>query len=1549
MNILPQPFNPNQQIDPNQLNQPLPVQFQPQGQQQGVDLQPQQFPQPFQQPQAVQPQQNLQVQQQIQQQLQQFQQQQQQELQRFQQQLLQQLQQQPFQQQQQQLQPQPFQQQQQQQLQQQRQPQPFQQQLQQQPFQQQQQFPPFQQQQLQQQRQPQPFQQQLQQQPFQQQQQFPPFQQQQLQQQLQPQPFQQQQQLQQQPQRQPQPFQQPQQQQQQPQPQLQQQLLRQQQLQLQQQQQQQQPQQQPQQQQPLQQLQQQQQQQQQPLRQLQQLQQQQQQPLRQLQQQQQQLQQQQQPQQLRQQHIQLDQQQRQQLLQLHQQQQHQQLQQPQQQLQQQQQQQHPQLQQQRLLQQQQRQQQQNQNNQTGSQHTSLSSPNQLNSGPKPLAQDQQKEKFVPLKKWIDTDWEAIEPNELSDYASLFHTVLFMASLNLSETDLQELVDFIKANLLDVFKNSVLIKPQESDVANSIQKLAEIILPRSDLPSWIKTSRLVPILKENSTNSESNIFSIEKELWEQCSKDKPSLNYEDLKLLSMGHWVSLKDDQKRSPLHIIVSQGPLNDERTLAICQLLTLCPTLLSQLDANQETILGHLFNSNQLTTYYSLFVSVAFSRHYQANTYSKEYLTLIGSICYSQNAESILKACRPLRISSDLIDGIPPTCNPFLICNKLNKLDVAKLLITMISIENEEEFNDTKEDLIKAIICGDPVLTNYYAENFCKSNQNLTVLIPLLKRIVKIGCDDFAEKIIARYVVNQGEDYRVRKLLLTLLHAPALLTDQDFNNLSESDLNFIISVITRYSVNLSGDIEGDAITCLLKIANKFLEKKIILNSNKNSLEFFPTLVPAVFKKDRMLAEKIMDELVLQEDKSFIFTSICTGCIRHKKFSFSDELEVENFFKWCLPLLEKGNVPIVLNNQQLITLFKSEVNLKFSSKIFDEEAKLVSQDRIIEMLNCRSTDNFLPIELLCHFRNEESCSLLKKIIKISNNIDDIKNSKLKRTLMAKIILFGDEELNKLCDNYIKNPEILIIQDEKNQQALPDTWLVSPQICSSVERIKKFLKFCNAFSKEMKFADLFHIKSLPFSMQELAKHIFEGDDRELFTHWFSFCRKLQSTDIQIPILSSLIECSKINESFLEELLTDEFMHSEKFCKEGQWTFLKLLSSCYDSQSPLTPKILELFINAYWDGTFTNDILRSINDTVFPINRSQFFYQLIDRFIDYAIKNTSISKAISKPYKLTVVQYADKHNCILVVGTKSTKTYSGLLTPKKIMDIIDKDKNHTQLRATGSIKKAKFKEYEDLVLAKGRKNRLIGAKHFLDGVNIKGKNVISPVWVMNFPSDEKWQVDYVDFDSGQIKIKTFPYEEDPIPQISNFIQRQLATFNQRKKFILSKIPQAQIHDSGLETKIPEIEPFISLTFSGLPSEEIFQTYCEVCEERAKYIPQIKSNHFHIKLWTHKDSYLSVTSSLVEAISIKRPYLAEIVRDPTSLPLKLFFYPNSTKTGSPCKERFFLEPGKKSECFISLCEAKTEVQPYIDEMNCIMEAAKNYSSQPYLFLNEIRRTDQ
>ncbi len=632
-------------------------------------------------------------------------------------------------------------------------------------------------------------------------------------------------------------------------------------------------------------------------------------------------------------------------------------------------------------------------------------------------------------------------------------------------------------------------------------------------------------------------------------------------------------------------------------------------------------------------------------------------------------------------------------------------------------------------------------------------------------------------------------------------------------------------------------------------------------------------------------------------------------------------------------------------------------KVFDQITQSVSREDIIAKLNCRgSSYNCLPIEYLCRLNIKEDCILIKKFISISNNIDDIKNLKLKRVLIAKVILFGDEELNELCDHYIKNPQNLILQDEKNQEEFSFSMDAPPQsICSSVERVKKFLKFCDAFPKEMNIDDLFYITSLPFSMQEIVKHIFEHNDQDLFKLWLSFCKKMKNVDtVRMPILSSLKECSKLNESFLKKLLEDEWMLSEKFRKEGQWILKQLLSSCCDSQSPLTPKILELFLDAYWDGSLDGVVDLEQKSEMCQITICPSLYQLMNDFTDHTVKNTAAyaveikkdKRNPSKHYKFEAIE-GSKHRYVQIYGANGCSLKAGIFTPKKIKAIIEsaqqEQQNKIQFKKSAVLNKTKLEEYNNFIL-KGKNNR--GApkneNFFLKGIEIRNgfdkKQIISPIWAMKVYKEQKWEVYVVNFDSGEIEIEVFQHDEDLIPKVTNRIERHLATFNQRKEFIIKKIPQAQIEGPGLKTTIPESESLIPLTFSGLPSEEDIQSYCEMCEERTKYLPYINSNDFHIKVWQDFPFCPDLKTILLDAHScqkpgvIQKPYFAEIVISPTSLPLKVFFYPNFTKTlFSPSNT---IQNFQRSECFISLCEAKTEIKPFIDEMNCIMDAAINYN---------------
>ncbi|MBA2369188.1 MAG: hypothetical protein H0V82_09220 [Candidatus Protochlamydia sp.] len=1098
--------------------------------------------------------------------------------------------------------------------------------------------------------------------------------------------------------------------------------------------------------------------------------------------------------------------------------------------------------------------------------------------------------FYSLEVWKSVNLDTPE------IIGLFHSSLYRATMseNLDSSDfkINQLIRFIQyePEILKAFKNSILSKPA-NDIEDYIKKLCHSILPHSEIPLWAHTNSTE--LENIPRNEEPSLFSIENELLQCCVEGKLPVNYDALKRLELINWISLRDNQKRPLLHIIFNQGPtpLIQGRKDAICELVKLCPSLLIITDSNQETIIDLLFKNNEDFFFY---LNAAYPEIQESNN---PWFAQVTCQCYAKEAESIIEKF-PIsgKITLQTIDSLPPEHNPIMVCKKLGKQNLAEILMNGLIpdfFDDFEVFSDDK-NFVNAIYWKDAPLAAFYFKLLPKNSSGL---IPqFADRMVQIGCNkqinDFIE-LNAKSKLKDKEfnchgnlNCNVKKIIIASSFCPLFLKSYDFlKMLNNSEKIMILNRIlekfykdydslnfnesTKEKVEIIGMIIED-----LFQSDYFLARKLKFNIVGGEIDI-SILIPYIEKQNRLLGEKIFRACIEQGLKETLFNSLCMGLLLTLN-SYPSQINLPDFFEWSIPLLKENNVPLNLTLspdhsvlRKLITFIKPIRALGF----FEHLESLISSENLCELLQLCDYSNSMPIEYLCAVKyfddvnNKAAFSLIRKFIILSYRIEDINNIQVTKEIILKIILLGDQELDKLCNIDTIALKFLSIHDEFAPTNYSFLNLIK---CDNPVRVKKFLKLLNSFplslQKELLNYDLHHI-SMPFTLELFFINVLENNDEELLELFLALDPLILSIwnyEINIKIVDYLLETRRLtfynpiptknsNIDLLKKLLT-HIKYDDKLASFVIGSIHYLLD--LDRKFLIcNTNVIEIILDHYLDGKFEiphphlanfkneKNISRLLENTLLQLNGDE--------------KKASISFE-ETIYTVKCIEAQNRFE-YLQVSLDEIIIGNGFFTKKGVLDLIKKHvenkKINLQINLLKDTKNLKGYGIDCLIT---NDEQLLDRHFFMQRHN----GIFSYLWIVNKPSAKKICVYYVDFNSGTIEVKDFAYmQENLANELKLFINVIRKDFIDRQNLIYSHFPQddsissiekfigsakhchVSIHPAGLFTHILHrlpFEPFnIQQAIKGIPSEQILASYIEKGNIRVQALNDAFSHNIMIKL--------------------------------------------------------------------------------------------------------------
>ena len=429
--------------------------------------------------------------------------------------------------------------------------------------------------------------------------------------------------------------------------------------------------------------------------------------------------------------------------------------------------------------------------------------------------EQEVESFSYLDTYKNIDMEVDENIELLHIA--LYQMTFGKEGEILNSTINALIEHIQSDtdLLTQFKSSIAEEPN-GEYCNYLSFLSRTILQKNEWPEWVK-SKPADNERQKSDEDVKDPYFIGIELINLCLKGEIPENYQDLKLLEPIHWNTLKDQQKRSPLHILLSQGELNEKRIDAACQLVGLCPGLLTFQDSSGETPIDILYRKNNMQSI-SLLLNkghtIAPDNDNNENK-SVSLLKILSCICYAKEAKVDSNLIRYLLgifqvdiqmsvLNEELIDSIPLHFNPVFVCTQLNKIELAEFIIKKFRFHcncnspNNGEIPGSVVKLLQAVFWRDKALVqkywgdfqSYFEEKFYDKVKN-GGLHPsqadfgkILNRLIEMGCFEEVDGIFDYMTSEKLSNYdELYKFLLYFLYIENTVTLNKIKNLDYKQL----------------------------------------------------------------------------------------------------------------------------------------------------------------------------------------------------------------------------------------------------------------------------------------------------------------------------------------------------------------------------------------------------------------------------------------------------------------------------------------------------------------------------------------------------------------------------------------------------------------------------------------------------------------------------------------------------------------------------------------------------------------------------------------------
>lgn len=892
----------------------------------------------------------------------------------------------------------------------------------------------------------------------------------------------------------------------------------------------------------------------------------------------------------------------------------------------------------------------------------------------------------------EPNWESLDMDSPEDQA-LFHGYLFQTSLDPETSDLP---NFIKSDLLllEKFKKSVQSKPEKC-IRDFIKDLCFKLFSENDLPGWLKNKprdilpRRINLLFHGKKFK--HPLSIGNDLLKQCSTGEPLINLEDLKQLTIQHWLTLKDEQGRSPLHILFSHNEINKSREALAFELVQLCPALMTIHDHSEATPIDILFRKKELKLIEKL-LNNAFPHNETNPSKTKSYLASTACLCHAQDAKAVLQklnidvkaSYQQEQINPELINSLPLQHNPIAVCGKLNKHNLAKRLLKYFHVEdwhriNKERCHASLFFLLGAVAWKATSLIPIFLaslEDPSARKVKLKVIDPLLcdvaSKMIQLGCILEAEQLINwRITIDQSlpikyTDKLIARLSYSFYFAPQLIAAKDILKKCSIELTdhafffAIKSIITTHLVSkkFQTDEHIEALSLLIKeLVNKKEECTALPFTHRHSLVteiHLPALFPLLFEKNQPLVNDLINTLKKMEYKNSIIFDVCHGFLLFSHSSCISEKLVNDLFNWLIPLLDENGLSAdlsdALGNNIMQIIFNhpnSRVGLSILNYFINKSSRTAIQS-LLEKLNC---EGLTPFELIRECHNEEEsqfyCSLLKalvrhKLVPIKNN-----NVSLNQHLPLIYFFYGDEELHQLTgvDKIDWNALIFYRNKIKSYSPFGIKKFLSLFKLLPLETQKSVFNLDKNENEEVN--DLTLENSLPFRINFIFYYALKSGDLSLVNELFSLHKDILGMieNPEFNLFTLLISMGNIHESINEKTLAEIFRPIDEIVwKSSNSNHLSLIRDEL-GRNPLThlrdkPEIIQFIIQRYFEGIYNSRLLQ--NSRINKEDTSQI------KFTQEQIKtNIKLRSIIYKEInKNTLNKLAEEEN-LLPANASSTK--------------------------------------------------------------------------------------------------------------------------------------------------------------------------------------------------------------------------------------------------------------------------------------------------------------
>lgn len=992
------------------------------------------------------------------------------------------------------------------------------------------------------------------------------------------------------------------------------------------------------------------------------------------------------------------------------------------------------------------------------------------------------EKFSELRVWKEVIFDKDE------HINWFHIDLYRASRNSS---VKELATFIKEELSAVFYSSILEKPSD-EMISFLSTLCPYLLNEKELPEWFEEQdQMIP--------EEKSIFSIGSNLIQQCIDGIFPQDFDqDLSLLQPLDWSLLEDSQGRSPLHIILSHFPFTDEHEQALYKLVKLCPFLLTRLDTNHDTPFDIIFRRNDQIDLINLLLATVDNKDNDLEFDGKVLISRMGYLCYAKKAKEIIEKLdlflNMQGISADEVDAIPNELNPLHVCRELKKEDLANFFIYEVPVQNLDN-ESSQATLITRIVFRDPSLKSD-SENSpfpATHSEEAKALHPYLVRLIETGHKEW----VVSYLNNQINDFNfyasftVKKIFYIFSKYPELFAGLDINlkNISESDLVHIIHSMFHYSSRnkLSG-LQKELICQVLTASlgkNVFLlnEETLYWESHQRVTDLYAVLIPLIFTTDSELVDKIIEQYIVKGKKELLFYRVCSAILSCKDPSFLTEEQIDDLLK---KLQEKVPVEIDLSEKVFLHRLANFAQSNYSLIIF-KYVQNAPHEQITELLNYRDSSGNLPIEYLIDFRNinftDPKYILIENFLSFSNNISDIKNSKLIPLILYKP-LFGDSNSENLSILDTIDPQSLIVEEGEKIKLYWPPFSEMPY-----EKIKEFFAIYNTLP-----TGIFEFPKDTSAICYCVDQMIANNDEESYEILLKITRPELTKD---QIFSYLFK--EFNDDFLKKVLAQAEIHDFSFPDNHEYFGSKLINN---------PEIIEILFDKMMYLPFL--VQRLFADDVKDHNieclrnfSQQMFYKLTGEQSDSVI------------YKGYTLSFEGEKQMIYKDGVCILE---GIHTAKMIDSTIESDINAKKILFLRDTKNIKRELNLDSL--------------FLDD-NALPPNIItfiSPVKIKNDLSLNRFIVYYTDFETMALQEAIFSHtQENVLSEMKEFVQSRSTLYKQKRKALTKHLENIDVLVTPSYIQFPlggESPGYLR----GIPTVEKLNSYL-------KYIEEIKQKNFNI----------------------------------------------------------------------------------------------------------------